>query len=93
MDSRNTDNQFDRLRKIPIRVTVRVCGRSLRLDDLLSWTPGTILSFDQLASSPLTLCVGTREVGEGQAVTVGSKVGLRLQSIGGVSTINSSTWK
>ena len=88
MDNRNSDNRLDRLRKIPIRVTVRVCGRSLRLDELLSWTPGTMLSFDQLASSPLTLCVDEREIGEGQAVKIGSKVGFRIHSIRSSSTVN-----
>jgi len=72
----------DRLNQLPVQISVRICGCSLKLDQFLNWTPGTMLSFDQSASSPLTLQIGPRIVGEGQAVKIGSKIGLRIQRIG-----------
>jgi len=55
----------------------------LKLSEFLEWTPGTVLTFDQTANAPLSILVGDRVVGQGQAVKVGQQFGLRLQQIGG----------
>ena len=78
MDNRQSGNDTNRLHSIPIRVSIRVCRKSLQLKDLLTWTSGTILKFDQFASAPLSLCVGNQEMVEGTAVNVDSLIGLKL---------------
>lgn len=82
MDDRKSDTSFTRLGSLPVQVSVRVCSRSLKLDEMLQWVPGTILTFDRRASEPLAICIGHQTVGNGHAVTVGPNFGLRLSHIG-----------
>ncbi len=90
MDNSESDGQANPLRKLPIQVSVRVCGRSISVDQFLDWIPGTILSFDQRVTSPLAMCIGSCTVGEGQAVKVGSKMGLRLSRIGELPIVDAT---
>lgn len=76
-----SNHALDRLRTLPILASVRVCGRSLKLSEFLEWTPGKVLTFDQTPNAPLSILVGNRVVGQGQAVKVGQQMGLRLQRI------------
>jgi flagellar motor switch/type III secretory pathway protein FliN len=52
------------------------------MSDFLGWKPGTIVSFDQSATAPLTIRVDDKVVGIGQAVKVGQKFGLRITRAG-----------
>jgi flagellar motor switch/type III secretory pathway protein FliN len=70
------------LDSVPISVSVRVCRRKLTVAELLNWVPGTILSFDEPAMSRLTLCVGDLDLGEGDCVRTGPKIGIRLARVG-----------
>ena len=81
MENLDSGNDPNRIRSLPIQVSIRVCSKSLKLRDFIQWTPGTILSFDEPATSPLALFVNNQEMGVGQAVEVGSVIGLRLLQI------------
>ena len=81
MEILDSGNDRNRICSLPIQVSIRVCRNSLKLKDLLQWAPGTILSFDQPATSPLVLLVNQQEMGDGQTVEVGSSVGLRIAQI------------
>ena len=76
------DTQIERLGKLPIPVSVCVCRRTVTLNQFLNWTPGTILSFDQSAASPLQIQVGSHDIGEGCAVKLGADLGFRVHRIG-----------
>ncbi len=78
MNIHQSGNDPSRIHSLPIRVSIRVCRKPIQLIDLLTWTSGTILKFDQPASSPLLLCAGNQVIGEGSAVSVDSLVGLKL---------------
>ena len=87
MDDRISDSSITRMARIPIRVSrASLRCRSLKLNEFLSWTSETVIAFDQSASAPLSICIGDRVIGEGQAVKVGSKIGLRCLRIGGEQT-------
>ena len=81
MEISESDIDQNRLRSLPIHVSIRVCRKSLKLKDFLKWTPGTVLNFDQPATSPLTLFVSQQEMGAGRAVKVDSSIGLQLSRI------------
>lgn len=87
MDDRASNDSMVRMAKIPVRASVRVCCRSLKLNQFLSWTPESVITFDQTSSTPLALCVGEYVIGEGQAVKIGSQLGLRLLRIGSVEEL------
>lgn len=78
----NSNFGTDRLSTLPIPVSVRICQRKVTINDLISWVPGTLISFDQMATSRLTLTIGHRDMGMGHAVKVGSRIGIRLDSVG-----------
>ena len=82
MDDRTLQSQHRQLGSLPVQLCVRVCSRSLKLNEFLDWVPGTVLSFDQVVSDPLELRVGDQTLGKGKAVKVGPKIGLRVQRIG-----------
>ncbi|WP_029246983.1 FliM/FliN family flagellar motor switch protein [Schlesneria paludicola] len=72
----------DRLRQIPIEISVRVCRRNLTLSEFLQWSPGKVIEFDQPATSPLLLQIDHKIVGRGEPVKIGSQMGLRIQNLG-----------
>ena len=77
----NSTHDLDRIGSLPLTISVKVCQKTLKLTDLLNWTPGTVLAFDQPRTSPLTVSIGSHKLGEGQAVKVGSRLGIRLQTL------------
>lgn len=77
-----SDIQTQRLAKVPVSFSVRVCRQSMTLDQFLNWTPGTVISFDQPSASPLSMQIGEQEIGDGRAVKLGCKLGFRVQRIG-----------
>ena len=81
MEILDLGNDPNRIRSVPIQVSIRVCRKSLKLKDLIQWTPGTVLNFDEPATSPLVLFVGKQQAGVGQAVEVGSLFGLKLLQV------------
>jgi flagellar motor switch protein FliN/FliY len=56
--------------------------REMALQEVLRWTPGSIIEFEQSADTELDLVVGNRAVGAGQAVKVGENFGIRITAIG-----------
>ena len=78
MEICNSGNDPTRLCSLPIQVSIRVCRKSFQLKELLQWTPGMTLGFEQSATSPLSLFVGNREMGLGQVVKIDSSIGLQL---------------
>lgn len=73
--------RLEQLKTLPVSISVRVCGQSLKLNELLEWAPGTILSFDQSAGSPLELKIGEQTIADGHAVKVGTKFGIRIGQV------------
>ena len=71
-----------RLARVPVRLSVQVCQRNLKLSQLLQWTMGSVIEFDQPTSSTLLLQIDKTTVGSGVAVKTGSQFGLCLQQLG-----------
>lgn len=68
----------DRLRSLRVPVSAVVCAKGIKLEQLLQWGPGVTLTFDKSCTSEVSLCIGTRRIAAGQAVTVGTKAGIRV---------------
>lgn len=73
-----------RILNLPVPVTVQLAERKIAVESLLGITVGTIIEFDVPFDSDLTLQVGSRTIGHGQAVKVGESFGLRLSRVGTV---------
>lgn len=81
MTNCRTDSSANRLSKIPVQLSVQVCGQSLRLDQFINWTPGSVLAFEQQSSSSLQLRLGGQNIATGRVVKVGEQLGFRVESI------------
>lgn len=90
--SRNTpsldEEGTDRLRDLPsyarsllrisVPVSVHLASIKQPVSRVLNIGPGTIIQFEKNCEQPLTLCVGSQPLAEGEAVKVGEKFGIKL---------------
>ena len=69
------------LLKVQVPVSVVLAKRKQALKEAVEIAPGTLLKFDKACDELLHLCVGNRQVAEGEAVKVGDKFGFRVISM------------
>ncbi|HEY0984261.1 MULTISPECIES: FliM/FliN family flagellar motor C-terminal domain-containing protein [unclassified Schlesneria] len=74
-------NGQNRINALSVPVSVVVCEKVVKLEQLLQWSPGDILTFDKSPSSELSLQIGHRQVASGRAVTVGNHAAIRLVNV------------
>lgn len=69
---------------LKLRVPVIVCigQRRMRIGDVLSLAPGSIVELGKAADDPLDLLVNNQLIGQGTAVKVGEHFGLWVTAIG-----------
>lgn len=75
---------LDRVLKLKVPVIVRLAERKMRLSEILGISAGAIIEFETAFDAALDLLVNNKQVGQGQAVKVGEKFGLRVLTIGSV---------
>ena len=78
------DPELSRILGLTVPVSVVVAEQALPIESILQITVGTILEFDVSFGAELSLVVGDRTVGRGNAVKVGENFGLRITNIGTV---------
>lgn len=69
------------LLRISVPVVVTLARKKQNLRRILELGPGSIIQFDKSCEEMLELDVGGRPVATGEAVKVGEKFGLRINSI------------
>jgi len=74
----------DRILHLTVPVNVTLAERGMSVESILALNVGSILEFDKPFDAELTLCVGAREIGKGQAVKIGENFGLRVSTMGSV---------
>jgi flagellar motor switch protein FliM len=71
------------LRQLPVTATVVLAEKTLRLRDVLALRPGDVLEFPRRADDPLELRVSGRALGQGAAVRLGDRFGLKIAAMRG----------
>ena len=71
-----------RLLHMRVQLEVVLAERPLEFDHILKLAPGSIIEFDRASDAELTLAVGNRKIGGGQAVKVGEYFGLHINWLG-----------
>jgi flagellar motor switch protein FliN/FliY len=71
-----------RLRKIPVPVSVRLAEKRISVSQLLSMTPGSLISFSKPLDDLLDLYVNNALYGRGEAVKIGENFGLKVNEVG-----------
>ena len=67
------------LRKLPVTISVRLAEKKIEVGTLLSLTPGALITS---CEDLLELCINDRCYCQGEAVKIGEKFGLKINSIG-----------
>lgn len=67
---------------IKLKLSVRLGTKNFLLKDILRWDIGEIIELDQMVNEPLDILVNGVKVGEGEAVIVEGKFGLKIKNIG-----------
>ena len=73
-----------RILKIEVPVVVRVGERQMRMGEVLSLVPGSIIELNKRSEDELDLLINNKQIGSGTAVKVGENFGLRVSYIGDV---------
>ncbi len=67
---------------IKFKLSVRLGTKILLLKDVLSWDTGTIIELEQMVNEPLDILANGIKIGEGEAVIVEGKFGIKIKNIG-----------
>jgi flagellar motor switch/type III secretory pathway protein FliN len=65
--------------KVPVAVTL--ASRLMRASRLMELAPGSVLEFDRNCDEPLVFTVNNLPIGEGEAVKVGEKFGIKMSKL------------
>ena len=74
-------NGLGRILDVSVRLTVELGRRTLRISDLLSLAPGSVVEFPKSADEPLDIRVNDRLIARGEAVVVGERYGIRVTEV------------
>ena len=83
------DESVDNLKllfNIKLKLSVRLGTKTFLLKDILRWDVGEIIELNQMVNEPLDILVNGVKIGEGEAVIVENKFGLKVRAIGDEST-------
>ncbi|RXJ87922.1 FliM/FliN family flagellar motor switch protein [Arcobacter sp. CECT 8985] len=83
--SENSAHNLQLLFNIKLKLSVRLGTKNFLLKDILRWDIGEIIELDQMVNEPLEILVNGIKIGEGEAVIVEGKFGLKVKSIGNES--------
>lgn len=73
---------LDMLYDVKLRLSVRLGTKVVLLKDILTWDVGEIIELEQMVNEPLEILVNGVKIGEGEAVVVEGKFGLKVKKIG-----------
>jgi flagellar motor switch protein FliN/FliY len=79
------ENAIDNLKllfDIKLRLSVRLGTKVFLLKDILRWDIGEIIELEQMVNEPLDILVNGIKIGEGEAVIVDGRFGIKIRSIG-----------
>lgn len=70
------------LYNVKLKLSVRLGTKVVLLKDILRWDVGEIIELEQMVNEPLEILVNGIKIGEGEAVIVEGKFGLKIKKIG-----------
>jgi flagellar motor switch protein FliN/FliY len=80
--NRRTASPVDRLRKLPVAVTVRLAEKKVEISQLIGLGPGAIITFEKSCEDLLDLYVNNQIYCRGEAVKIGEKFGIKVCELG-----------
>jgi flagellar motor switch protein FliN/FliY len=77
----NTEESFDLLLDVPLRVSVELGRTSVRIQDLLELAQGSVIDLDRLAGEPVDILVNGRPIALGEVVVSQDRYAVRVVSV------------
>lgn len=77
-----TPKNLELLYKVKLKLSVRLGTKVVLLKDILRWDVGEIIELEQMVNEPLEVLINGVKIGEGEAVIVEGKFGLKIKKIG-----------
>jgi len=77
MDPRDLDRVLD----VRIELAVELGRRRVRISEVLSLGPGSVIEFPKSADEPLDIMVNDQLVARGEAVVIGERYGVRITEV------------
>jgi flagellar motor switch protein FliN/FliY len=71
-----------RFRRIPVQLSVRLAEKRIPVSQLLSITPGALITFNKSCEDHLDLYINNALYCRGEAVKIGEKFGLKINQVG-----------
>lgn len=77
----NPSKNLELLYNVKLKLSVRLGTKIVLLKDILRWDVGEIIELEQMVNEPLELLINGVKIGEGEAVIVEGKFGLKIKRI------------
>jgi len=77
----NPSKNLELLYNVRLKLSVRLGTKIVLLKDILRWDVGEIIELEQMVNEPLELLINGVKIGEGEAVIVEGKFGLKVKRI------------
>jgi len=81
MSQETTTRSLEFLMEVPLKVTVELGRKKMRISDLLALTKGSVVELEKVAGEPLDVLVNDQLVARGEAVVINDKFGVRLTDV------------
>ena len=72
---------IDLIKDVLLKVTVELGRTTKPIDDILQFTPGSILELDRLVGEPLDIMVNGKKIAKGEVVVIDENYGIRITDI------------
>jgi flagellar motor switch protein FliN/FliY len=66
---------------VPIELTVEIGRKTMKIAEVLTLGPGSILELDKASGEPLDVFLNNRCVARGEAVVIGDRYGVRITEV------------
>ena len=81
MSQETPTRSLEFLMEIPLKVTVELGRKKMRIFELLNLTKGSVVELEKVAGEPLDVLVNDQLVARGEAVVINDKFGVRLTDV------------
>jgi len=78
----NSSENLKLLFDVKLKFSVRLGSKTFLLKDIVNWDVGQIIELDQMVNEPLDILINNIKVGEGEAVIVEGRFGIKVKYIG-----------
>ena len=72
---------LDRLRHVPVELTVQIGSASMTIGETLALAPGSIVPLNRSSGEPVDVLLNGRPIGRGEVVVIDDEFGVRVTEV------------